>query len=322
MKQFKYIIAGIVILVIIGVILIASGRKDAVVLTGIVETNQIDVSSKIAGRISRLLVKEGDVVNKGDTLLILESKELDAKIGQGKGLMDAAYQKFLMAQNGARPEEIEAAEAMMKQAKAQFALAEKTYGRIKKLFEEQVISEQERDQAEMQWKAAKEMVEAASARYTMAKKGARKEEINGAEALYRQAENTYGEIQAVYKELSIVSPVSGEVFKKLNDPGEIIPAGYPVLTIIDPADMYVTINVREDLLTSFKKGQTVKADIPALKLTGVECTVTYIAPMGDFATWKATNQKGDFDLKTFEVRLTPVQKVADLRPGMTARIAL
>lgn len=322
MKQLKYIIAAVIVVAVIAVILIMSNGREAVVLTGIIETSQIDVSSKIAGRITSLLVKEGDMVKKGDTLLLLESKELDAKIGQGKGLMDAAYQRYAMAQNGARPEEIEAAEALMKQAKAQFALAEKTYNRIKKLYEEQVISEQEKDQAEMQWKAAREMTEAATARFTMAKKGARKEEISGAEALYRQAENTYGEIQAVYKELSITSPVDGEVFKKLNDPGEIIPAGYPVLTLIDPNDMYVSINVREDILQSFEKGKTVQVEIPALKLKNVACRVTFLAPMGDFATWKATNQKGDFDLKTFEVRLTPVEKVAQLRPGMTVRIAL
>lgn len=322
MKQLKYIIAAIVIIVIIAVILLVSGKEDTIVLTGLAETNQIDVSSKIAGRITRLMVKEGDIVNRGDTLLLLESKELDAKIGQGKGLMDAAFQKYNMAQNGARPEEIEAAGAMMKQAKAQYALAEKTYNRVKKLYEEQVVSEQEKDQAEMQWKAAEEITGAATARYNMAKKGARKEEINGAEALYRQAENTYGEIQAAYRELSIISPVNGEVFKKLNDPGEIIPAGYPVLTLIDPADMYITVSVREDLLSFFSKGKEVQVSIPALKLKDVRCKVSYIAPMGDFATWKATNQKGDFDLKTFEIRLLLVEKITELRPGMTVRITL
>lgn len=295
---------------------------EEIVMTGMVETNQIDVASKIPGRIESITYHEGDMVKKGDTLFTLESKELDAKLAQGKGVSEAAYQKYLMAVNGARPEEIAGAEDLYLQAKAQYELMEKTYNRIQKLHAEEVVSTQDKDQVEAQYKASKEAMEAAKSRFDMVKKGARNEEIAGANALYQQAANVYNEILAAYKELAILAPSAGEVYKVLNDPGEVIPAGFPVVSLINNDDMYLVLQVKEELMPKIKKGMYYKVDVPALGLQNAEFKVTYTASMADFATWKATNQKGDFDIKTFEVRLKPDKPVVGLRPGMTVHIKM
>ena len=319
----KKLIAGLIgaaVVIIIGFLIFADSSNTEV-LTGLVETNEIDVSSKIPGRIDKLLVTEGDMVHKGDTLIILESKEFDAKLGQGKGLVGAALSKYQMATNGARPEEIDAAKNLYLQASEQYNLAQKTNNRVQKLFKDEVVSAQERDQAEAQFNGAKAQMDAAKDRYDMAKKGARVEEIAGAKALYEQAEGAYSEIDAYHKELYIKSPVAGEVYKKLNDAGEIISAGYPVITIVDPNDYYVTFNVKEDLLPRFKNGATVQVEIPALDKK-VDMKIYYIAAMADYATWKATHEKGSFDLKTFEVRVKPENKIDGLRPGMTIRVTV
>ncbi len=295
---------------------------EETILTGMVETNQIDVASKIPGRIETVRLHEGDKVAKGDTLFTLESKELDAKLGQGKGVSDAAYQKYLMALNGARPEEIAGAEDLYLQARAQFELMEKTHKRIEKLYADEVVSAQDKDQIEAQYKASKEAMEAAKARFDMVKKGARQEEIAGANALYSQAANVYNEIFAAYRELAIVSPIGGEIYKVLNDPGEVIPAGFPVVSLINLDDMYIVLQIREDSMPKISKGTLYKVDIPALGLKNAQFKVSYIASMADFATWKATNQRGDFDLKTFEVRLRPEQPVQGFRPGMTVHVKM
>lgn len=284
---------------------------------GVVEATQIDVASKLPGRIESILVKEGERVTKGQILARLESKEMDAKVEQAKSAMEAARQKMIMAQRGARPEEKEAAEKLYQQAKAQYEFAEKTWKRIQRIFQDSLISTQERDQAEFHYIAAREQMEAARARYELVLQGARSEEIAAATALYHQALNAYKEACAYSKELSIVSPTDGEVYKIIVDEGEMIAAGYPVITIVKSNDVCVVIQVREDQMKHLPLGAHLKGRVRALAEEDHEFVVNYIAPMADFATWKPTHQKGDFDLKTFEIRVRPVKQVENLRPGMT-----
>lgn len=306
----------------VSVLLAKSFNKEENIVTGIVESTQVDVASKIPGRVDTVFVSEGDFVHKGQILARLESKEMDAKLGQALGLVEAAKSKVLMAHNGARPEEKKAAERLSQQAQAQYELAEKTWKRIQALFRDGVISAQEKDQAEFQFKAAEDQMEAARARLEMVMKGARAEEISGAEALYSQAQNTYSEARAYHEELNLVSPITGELSKKITNPGEIIASGYPLFTVMDPSDQWVVVQLREDKMNSVKKGSVFLGKVPALGNREFRFEVSYISPMAEFATWKATNQKGDFDLKTFEIRLRSKSLIKDLRPGMTVNITL
>ncbi|MGE5496901.1 MAG: HlyD family secretion protein [Syntrophothermus sp.] len=292
------------------------------IITGIVETTTIDVASKIPGRIDTLFVNEGDIVHKGQVLARLESKEMNAKLEQARGLMDAAKSKMSMAHNGARPEEKEGAEKLYRQAQAQYELASKTWKRIQSLYKDEVISAQEKDQVEFQYKAATEQMEAAKARLDMVKNGARPEEISAAEALYHQAENGFMEASAYYQELELKSPIDGEISKRITDPGEIIASGYPLFSVINPKDNWVVLQIREDKLAAIRKGAELQARVPALGNEKFTFEVTYIAPMAEFATWKATNQKGDFDLKTFEVHLRSKSGISGLRAGMTVNVIL
>ena len=170
--------------------------------------------------------------------------------------------------------------------------------------------------------SAKEQMDAAKAKYDMVMKGARYEEIDAVEALFHQAENGYNEVMAYHQELKLKAPVDGEVSNRITDPGEVIASGYPLFTIIIPNESYVLIQVREDKLGAFKKGKTFKGTIPALDNKEAEFEVTYIASMADFATWRPTNQKGDFDLKTFEIHLKCKENITDFRPGMTVCLSI
>jgi len=313
----------IIIIVVSAYVLVskASSEKEFV-LTGIVECTDVDVASKIPGRIDSILVEEGKYVQKGQVLAYLESKEMDAKVAQAEALTNAAKSKYDMAMNGARPEEKEAVQKLYMQAKHQYELADKTYKRFQNLYRDSLISAQEKDQVEFQYKAAKEQMDAAKAKYDMVLKGARVEEISGAEALFHQAENGLREAKAYQQELTLKAPMSGELSKKIVDPGEVISSGYPIFTILNLSDSWVNLQIREDNMSKFKMGSVFKGIIPALGNLKADFEVSYIAPMGDFANWKPTNQKGDFDLKTFEVKLKPKGNVTGLRPGMTVNIVL
>jgi HlyD family secretion protein len=319
----SYIILSIpVILAITGVtvLLADSFTPKHESIGGIVEVSEVDVASKIPGRIDTMYAEEGDEVQKGQILARMESKEMDAKVEQAKGMMEAAKSKYEMAVNGARPEEKEAVKNLYLQAKHQYELADKTWKRMFSLYTDSLISAQEKDQVEFQYKAAQEQMDAAKAKYDMVIKGARFEEIDGAKALYYQAENGYKEALAYQEELSLKSPISGELQNKIVDAGEIIATGYPLFTVLNLNDIWVTVQLKETQMAGIRKGNIYKGAIPALGNRTSEFEVTYISPMGDFSTWKPTNQKGDFDIKTFEVRLRSKTHIDGLRPGMTVNV--
>ncbi len=308
--------AGIIIL------LLNSWTKEPVIIGGIVEVSDVDIASKIPGRLDSIFVYEGDLVRKGEIIAKLESKEIDAKVGQAKALMEAARYKMEMADNGARPEEKEAVKNLYLQAKHQFELADKTWKRMYALYNESLISAQEKDQVEFQYNAAEEQMDAAKAKYEMVMKGARYEEKEAAKALYMQAASGYKEAEAYQSELCLKSPINGELQKKIVDAGEIISSGYPVFTVLDMKDIWVTLQLKETQMACIRKGNTYEGLIPALGNKKAEFVITYISPMGEFSTWKPTNQKGDFDIKTFEIRLRSKADIAGLRPGMTVNIKL
>jgi HlyD family secretion protein len=292
------------------------------VIVGMVEGTQIDVAAKISGRVDSVFVQEGEAVHKGQILATLESREVDAKVGQAQGAMDAARARRDMAHHGARVEEREAVGKLYNEARHQFDLAEKTYNRIQALFADSVVSAQERDQVEFKYKAALEERDAARAKYEMVMNGARTEDVDAAEGLYHQAENAFAEASSYQQETHIVSRLDGEIAKRTADPGEMVAAGYPVFTLLDPRDMWVNLQLREDQMASVHVGSTLTAVFPALGNQPLTLHVASIAPMADFATWRATNQKGDFDLKTFEIKLRPDGAPQGWRPGMTAQVQL
>lgn len=321
-KAYLFLIFPVVLALTGFVVLVTGNDQDSDYISGIVEVTDIDVASKIPGRIDSVFVSEGEFVKRGQVLARLEGKEISAKVEQTVGLKNAAKARYNMARNGARKEEKEALEKLWFQAKHQFELAEKTYNRIMKMYADSLISLQEKDQYEFQYRAAREQMEAAGAKYQMALNGARFEEIDMAESAYYQAENGYLEAMAYKDELIIKSPVTGELQKRIVDPGEIISAGYPVFTILDLNDVWVTIRIKEDMMGSITKGKIVKGKVPAMNNAEFEFIVSYIAPMADYANWKPTNQKGDFDIRTFEIRLRGRNEIKGLRPGMTVNFKI
>lgn len=323
LKKSHILLAIPIIIIFTALVFWASGVNDSEnYKLGIVEIDEVDVASKIPGRIESFYVKEGDKVAKGDVLARLESKEIDAKVGQATGAMNAAKSKLEMVRKGARDEEKFAAEKLYMQAKHQFEFVNKTKERFNNLLKDSVISMQEYDEIEFKYKAAKDQMEAAEAKYSMVMKGAREEEKSAVKGLFQQAESAYNEAMAYYSELELISPIDGEVSNKIADVGEIVASGYPVFTIINPKEYYVVLQVREDELGNIKLGSSFSGTVTALGNEQFDFKVVYISPMGDFATWKPTNQKGDFDLKTFEVHLRSDETISNIRPGMTVRINL
>ena len=184
------------------------------------------------------------------------------------------------------------------------------------LYNEGVLPLQKRDEAETQMKASQSAADAAKAQYEQALAGARSEDKAAANALVMQAKGANAEVDAYLEETKIRAPIAGEVSVKLVEEGEVVGSGMPVVAITDLDDSWAVFHLREDLLKNVSKGKTFSMFIPALD-KNVEMEVSYIASVGDYATWRSSKESGGFDLKSFEVRLRPKAKIENLRPGMS-----
>jgi len=310
----------VIILFAIVFFFIKANSEEQIIYSGMLETTEVNVSSEISGRVLNLLVVKGSTVEQGQILATLEPDILNAKKGQAQGMVKAAKSLFNKAEYGARKEEINALQNQYQMAKSQFDFAEKTYKRYQALYADNIISKQEMDELQFKYDAAKEQMNAAKSVWEMAKKGARKEDISAASGSYESAQSAYNEVEAFYDELKIVAPTSGIISNQIAEEGEVMAAGYPIVTIQIPEKVYAIFNVREDDLADFKMDQVYKAKVPGLSNEEVDFKVSFIAPMGDFATWVPVKAKGEYDLKTFEVHLKPQDRIAELRPGMSIHI--
>ena len=305
--------AVIIIVALIGFFTLG---RDPEIMQGQVEASEYRVSSKVPGRILEIRVKEGDYVKVGDTLVILDAPEVRAKMEQARGAEDAASAIELKAQNGAREEQIRGAFQVLQQAKAGLEIAEKSYKRVQHLFDEGVLSAQKRDEAYAQYKAMEAQCLAAQSQYDMAINGARREDKLAAQAQVNRARGAVQEVRSYINETVQVAQMEGEVSSIYPKVGELVGTGSPIMTISMMNDMWGTFNVREDQLNGLQVGSEFSAFVPAFN-KDIKMKVYFMKDQGSYAVWKATKTNGQYDLKTFEVKARPVDKIEGLRPGMS-----
>lgn len=313
---FFTLTAVVVIVSIIGFFTLGKGPE---VIQGQAEATEYRVSSKVPGRILKFLVDEGDQVKAGDTLAILEAPDVMAKLSQAQAAEEAAVAMNEKAERGTRQEQLQAAFEMWQKAKAGLEIAEKSYNRVNRLFEQGVMSAQKRDEAKAQYEAMKATERAANAQYTMAKNGAQREDKEMAAAQVKRAQGAVAEVNSYISETYLTASADGEVTEIFPKVGELVGTGAPVMNVARLSDMWVTFNVREDFLKDFTVGGEIEAYLPALEKSA-KFKVTYMKDLGSYAAWKATKTTGQFDLKTFEVKAKPIEPVENLRPGMSAII--
>lgn len=310
-------IAGFTLVVIIvGVIGYFTIGNEPDVIQGLVEVTEYRVSSKVPGRILELRVKEGDYVKVGDTLAILDAPDVRAKMTQAQSAEEAAAAMDEMARAGARAEQIRGAYQLLQQAKAGAEIAEKSYKRVQRLYEEGVMTAQKRDEALANYKAMEAQMKAAQSQYDMARNGARREEKMAAAAQVGRARGAVAEVGSYINETVQTAQMEGEVSDVYPKVGELVGTGSPIMTIAVMKDLWGTFNVREDYLQGLKVGDELTAFAPAFG-KDIRMKVYYIKDEGSYAVWKATKANGQYDLKTFEVKARPVEKTDGLRPGMS-----
>ncbi|MBR3513605.1 MAG: HlyD family efflux transporter periplasmic adaptor subunit [Bacteroidaceae bacterium] len=317
------LIIALVIVVVLALIILMGALmpKPQEVLQGEAETTDYRLSSKVPGRVKELRVQAGDKVKAGDTLAILEAPEVEAKMAQARAAESAAQAIELKAQNGARQQEIQGAYELWQKAKAGLDVAEKTFARVERLFNEGVIAAQKRDEAQAQLQAMQATERAAKSQYEMAREGARREDKAAAQAQVARAQGAIQEVNAYMAETVLTATADGTVTEVFPEIGELVGTGAPIMNVAMDADVKFIFNVREDYLSDLKVGSNLRVYLPALDRE-IDVKIARIAVMGSYSTWKATKALDQYDLKTFEVEARPAKAsdVKDVIAGMTAII--
>lgn len=315
-KRTIYLILLMLILIALAVLFRA--HNQYLLLQGEVDAPEVIVASKAKGRVIERHIERGDDVKAGQLMITLESPELNAQVAALEAAKAQAQAQLDLSLHGTREESIRNLEAVLSQAKVEASNATRDYQRINAVANQGYVSATELDNARRSRDVASQRVRAAQAELDEAKNGDRIELRHKYMAAVQQAEQQLIELKIQQDDLHVKAPVDGEVGPIPAEIGEIFNANSPLATLIRIPDAYFVYNLREDILADIRKGDRITIIIPALGNKEVEAEIRYIAPMGDYATKRATRATGDFDLKTFEIRLYPVTPIEGLRPGMSA----
>jgi multidrug resistance efflux pump len=319
-------------------------RPAALVLTGIVTTNDVIVSPQIAGQIGQLLVNEGDTVKKDQLLAVINPDELRADTAyyaqnvQGLSSQVRESEAALRFQQRQTTDQIRQAEstlasiaAQVDAAAADLDHARVTYARTQDLSRQGVVSPQDLDQARVAVSAAqgrldalKKQVEAqrsavALARATAEQTSMRRNQVQTSEhqQAAAAAQRTKADVRLRYTEIH--APIDGVVDVRAVRAGEIVNPGQPIVTLINPDDLWVRADVEESYIDRVRIGEKLTVRLPS----GVERegTVFYRGVDASFATQRDVSRTKR-DIKTFEVRLRVDNSDRRLAVGMTAYVLL
>lgn len=314
---FVAILVIVVVVSVLGILLL--GNKP-VILQGQIEATEIRISGKLPGRIDTFLVKEGQNVKMGDTLVVINSPEALAKYTQVNAMENIAKFQNQKIDEGTRSQIVESMLQLWNKSKSDLQLAKTTYDRIQVLYKDSVVTSQRKDEVEALYKAAVAGEKAAHQQYLLALDGAQKQDKESARSLVNVARGGVEEVEALLQDARLVAPESGQISTIYPKRGELVGAGMPIMSLVVLEDAHVVLNVREDLLPYFKMEETFRGDVPAIDKKNIEFKVYYISPLGSYATWHSTKQVGSYDLRTFEIHALPTSPQSGLRPGMSVLV--
>jgi HlyD family secretion protein len=312
------IVVTLIILAILGLSVWYLSVPTSLLIQGEADSTRIDMAARVDGRVLKIPVLRGQNVDAGAVLLQIDNPELLAKLQETIAAKGVAEAELAHIHAGTRAETVAARKAAVDRAAADAALAESTYERIRQVAAKQFASQQQLDEATNTLQVARRSLEQAQSAYQEALAGYTPEEVQMAEAKVVQAAAAVQTEQSLVDQLVVTAPAATQVYQINVEQGEVISPGVPLLSLVDMNDVWIRFDLREDLVRDLKVGDKIVVRVPALGDRKVLAEVRLIAAKGEYADWRATRATGDFDLRTFAIRAYPTEKIAGLRPGMSA----
>jgi HlyD family secretion protein len=312
------IIVGGVVAVVAALSIWYLVRPQPLLVQGEADATRLDIAARVDGRVAEIPVVRGQDVAAGAVLVRIDNPETIAKNEQALAAKIVADAQLANINAGTRAETIAARKAALERAEASVVLAQKTYDRVSQLAEHGNAPIARLDQATDSLHESQRAVDQARSAYEQAVNGYTKEEHEIAVANVGKALADIKAVQSIIDQMVVYAPVASQVYQRNVEPGEYVSPGVPLVTLIDLNDLWIHFDLREDLVRTLKVGDRIGVRIPALDDRHITVEVKLIATKGEYASWRATRATGDFDLRTFSIRAYPVEKVPELRPGMSA----
>jgi HlyD family secretion protein len=293
-------------------------RPLPLLVQGEVDATRYDIAARVDGRVGEVPVERGQNVAAGAVLVRIDNPETIAKNQQALAARIVAEAQLANINVGTRPEVIAERKAELERAQASVVLAQKTYDRISQLAGHGNAPIAQLDQVTDSLHESQRVVDQAQSAYDQAVNGYTKEEHEIAQANVGKAIADIKAVQSIIDQMTVYAPVGSQVYQRNVEPGEYVSPSVPLITLINLDDLWIHFDLREDLVKSLKVGDRFDVRIPALGDRRITVEVKLIATKGEYASWRATRATGDFDLRTFSIRAYPVEKIPELRPGMSA----
>ena len=327
MKRRRRIVIGVasvaaVVLVLWLAVFRGGASLEELTASGTVEATEARLGFQATGRVDTIAVREGDRVREGDVLAFLDRTEALARLDQARAQVEAARSALSEMERGARPEELAQARAGREIAEQQLVDARRNLDRTRNLFEGGAVSEENYERSQVAYDVARGRYDQAQAQLGIVEAGPRSERIDAQRAQLRQAEAGLRVARSMLTNMTVVAPHDGVVTVRHREPGEMVPAGSPVLTIMNPNDRWVRIFVREDRIGAVKIGTRADITTDTYPQRIYEGSVTFIAAEAEFTPKNVQTTEERVKL-VYAVKVSVSgDPVLDLKPGMPADVRL
>jgi HlyD family secretion protein len=293
------------------------GEDPTVAVTGTIEALQVDLSARITARIVERTVKEGEPVERGQRLVRLADDEPAADVGRAEAALRAAQAQLSDLEAGPRREEIEQARAALRSATVAREWAERELGRVRQLFAKELLAFQEVDRASNALDAAQANEASAREKVALLEAGPRPDAVAAARAQVAEAHAARALARARLVETRLDSPLTGIVLRKNLEVGETATPGVPILTLMDPDDMWLRAYVSETDLGRVRLGQAATLTVDAYPARTFEGVVREIASEAEFTPKNVQTKKERVNL-VYRVKIAVRNMAGVLKPGMPA----
>ena len=316
-RRTPAIVVTVLVSAIFGLSLWYLSQPQPLLVQGEADATRIDIAARVEGKVAHRPVERGDNVTAGALLYEIGNPELVTSLKEAQAAKAVADANLANILAGTRTEIIAQRKAAVESAAASLTLAELTYERTKTLVAQGHSPQQRLDEVTDQLQVAQRSSDRAKLAYQESVNGYTEEERAIARANVVKAQSSIDTIHARVDELVVRAPLASQVYRIGAELGDYVSPGVPLLSLVDLSDVWLRFNLREDIVKGLKVGDRFQMHVPALGNRLIAAAVKFIAPKGEYAGWRATRATGDFDLRTFEVRAYPVERIPELRPGMS-----
>ncbi len=317
MKTYAHIYLGAFALLALN----ACKNEEITPNRGKVKFETISVSSKIGGRIDKIYVEEGQIVNKGDTLALMKVPEVNAKMMQAEGAIMAAQGQLNLAVGGATAEQLGQIEGQLNSGNAQLEFAQESYNRLQNMFQDSLVSQQQFDEVKMKLNMAKAQVKGLEAKRDEIKKGARSEQLAQAQGQLDRALGAKEEVISASDEQYLIAPADMSVETISLEEGELLTPGYTLFNGYKTNSLYFRFTIPESKIYDYEVGKALIVVNPYTK-EETKAKIVAIKQLAQYADITSTSPLYELSESIYELKVVPTSDVSEKKFYTNATILI